>query len=175
MTRALGVALLCLVLCGCGPRAASGTARVGEPFPDLELGALWPGEAGTRLSAYRGRLVVLNLWAPWCAPCVEEMPRLQRLHERLDGRRFAVIGATVDERFLAQEFLRDKSIDFPNFFVERRRVVTRRLGVHAFPVTFIIATDGVLLARVVGWREWDTSDSMRRLRRLYQRRARLES
>ena len=55
------------------------------------------GETRVRLSAFRGKIVFLNVWATWCAPCREEMPAMQRLYERLRGRDFQLLAVSQDE------------------------------------------------------------------------------
>jgi peroxiredoxin len=114
-----------------------------------------------RLADLRGRVVVLNVWATWCAPCVEEMPALQRLHDRLEDRGLSVVAVSVDaggpgvaveddvrafiDRFgLTFTVLRDASGRIEDVF-----------GVPGLPTTFIIDRDGRIRRKVLGAREWD--------------------
>ena len=102
-----------LGLLACGEPPAPPGPRVGETFPALDLPAL--DGPPLNLGDYRGRVLVLNVWATWCAPCREEMPSLQRLSERFPSGRFAVVGLTVDEDTnLAREFLLKYGIRFPS-------------------------------------------------------------
>ena len=148
----LPLALL-LALTACGePREPVGP-QVGEPFPDLDLPAL--DGPPLNLGAYRGRVLVLNVWATWCAPCREEMPSLQRLSERYPER-LAVVGLTVDEdTHLAREFLLKYGIRFANASDPSGAVAEGLLGVVAYPDTFIVGPDGRLVEHVTGGREWD--------------------
>ncbi|MFC1750373.1 TlpA family protein disulfide reductase, partial [Pseudomonadota bacterium] len=126
---------------------------VGEPFPNIPLVSL-NGEAAT-LADYRGKLVVLNLWATWCEPCRREMPNLQQLSDMLDTKRFAVLGvAGEDDAHVAREYLRDKEITFASHIDVGQEVATHQLGVQLYPYTFIIGPDGVFLQRYPGPREW---------------------
>jgi thiol-disulfide isomerase/thioredoxin len=156
-----------LLLEGCTQKDAAPALAVGMPVPDLPLKA-FDGEH-SYLSAYQGRLLVLNVWAPWCEPCLDEMPSLDRLSQRLDQDRFAVIGLTVDEdRFLAEEFLRKNAISFSNYLDEQRHIVEEVLGVTSFPQTFLISPQRRLLARVTGWQAWDTPEVVEALEQRYR-------
>jgi thiol-disulfide isomerase/thioredoxin len=145
-------------LAGCAPDA-DGPVRAGAPFPVLDLWTL-DGDPH-RLRAGDGRVLVVNLWAPWCGPCVREMPALHALARRLDPGRFAVVGVTVDdEPFLVDEFLRNQAIGFPNYVDRGRRLVESVLAVEAFPQTLVVAPDGRLARRVVGWYPWDRPEAL---------------
>ncbi len=125
----------------------------GRRFPALTLSNF----DGSResLEQYRGRLVVLNVWATWCAPCRQELPGLERLHQTLDPARFAVIGLSVDaERDIAQEFLRERGVTFKSYLDKEAALVRRVLEIRVYPDTFIISPEGVLLKRIVGERDW---------------------
>lgn len=155
------------MLAGCGGDPLPAGPREGEPFPDLVLERMDGGRMA--LTGLRGKVLVLNVWAPWCAPCVEEMPSLQRLSENLDPAHFAVLGLTVDDDpYLAEEFLRRTGVSFPNFMDRNRRVANGVLGVAAFPETFIIARDGTLVGRVTGARAWDRPEVMDGLERTFR-------
>jgi len=139
----------------------------GELVPNLNLKG-FDGKS-IQLWSFRGRLLILNVWAPWCAPCIEEMPSLDRLSRQLDPQRFAIIGLTVDDdRYLAEEFLLNKHISFNNFLDEKRFIAETILGVDSFPQTFVISPDGILLARIIGWQEWDSPETISALESYYQ-------
>lgn len=108
-----------------------------------------------RLSQWRGRRVVLNVWASWCAPCRAEMASLQALAEQLDPARAVVIGLSVDDDLnLVREYLRSASIRFPVFLQEAGRSAQRELEVHALPATLLVDPEGRLQGREDGPREW---------------------
>lgn len=151
--------LLCmsLVLAACGDPPAAPGPRVGESMPALDVPAL--DGPPVNLADYRGRVLVLNVWATWCAPCREEMPSLQRLSERFPADRFVVVGLTVDEDTnLAREFLLKYGIRFPVLSDPAGAIAEGLLGVSAYPDTFIVAADGTLVERVAGAREWDAAE-----------------
>ena len=108
--------------------------------------------------AYRGRLLVLNVWAPWCAPCRREMPSLARLHARLDPARFQVAALAADEdRVAVAEYVGERALPFVTWTTPNRAESLARLGVDRIPTTLVVAPDGRVLARVVGPREWDAA------------------
>ena len=162
LMRGAWVCLLALTLAACdraqgakaGPAQPAAAARAveGQPFPKIVL----QYASGPALStqSFHGKLVVLNVWATWCPPCRREMPDLQRLSRTLDPARFAVVGVSTDEdALLAEEFLRQNGVSFPNFFDQGGRIA-KQLGMQVYPVTFVIAPVGVLLHRVAGLRDW---------------------
>jgi thiol-disulfide isomerase/thioredoxin len=157
-----------LWLTGCSESAPStDRLKIGEPFPEIMLQPL-DGEP-VSIRKYRGKLVVLNLWASWCEPCRREMPNLQRLSERLDGNRFAVIGmAQDDDDHVVREYLLDKGVHFTSYIDPHGAVSTGRLGVQFFPYTLLIAPDGRFIQRVPGPREWQRDEVVDLLERAYR-------
>jgi cytochrome c biogenesis protein CcmG, thiol:disulfide interchange protein DsbE len=113
-------------------------------LPRLEGG----GEAS--LDDYRGKVVVLNFWASWCAPCRDEAPLLQRWHQRIAPRGGTVLGVdALDATDDAREFVRRFGIGYPNV----RDVSGERLkpfGIAAYPETFVIDRSGKIAALVRG-------------------------
>ena len=163
--------IVVLLITGCSDQEAPDSFVPGAEFPDFPLEPLWREQAPMSIGDYQGRLLILNIWAPWCAPCIEEMPRLNRLSQRLDGARFAVVGLTLDDRFLAQEFLRKRKIRFSNYFDAGGKQIKEILRVERFPATFLVDPDGMLLARIDGWQPWDSDENRKALEELYPRHA----
>ena len=141
-------------LSACSPsQAPTDKLIVGEPFPNIPLITL-DGEESSLLN-YRGRLVVLNLWATWCEPCRLEMPNLQQLSDTLDAQRFAVLGVSIDDDAPAvREYLHDKAVRFARYIDVDGEVAAEQLGVRLYPYTFLIAPDGTFIQRIPGPREW---------------------
>jgi thiol-disulfide isomerase/thioredoxin len=130
--------------------------------PDLALVGL--DGSTTTLDQWRGRWLVINVWASWCEPCRREMDGLQRLSDRLDPARAAVIGLTVDDdRQLAREYLRRAGVRFANFADGPPPVARPVLGVTALPETIVLGPDGRVRARIVGARDWDDAALIARL------------
>ena len=153
--------MLCaLALFACSPGAPARLAE-GQAFPAFMLAFVGSGLPGGRLPG--GKFLVLNVWASWCGPCRREMPGLQRLSERLDARRFAVLGMSTDaDARLAQEFIVATGVAFSNV-LDLDGTMARRLGLDMYPDTFVIAPDGTLLLRMTGAREWDSAEMLERI------------
>ncbi|MBE2319975.1 TlpA family protein disulfide reductase [Solirubrobacter sp. CPCC 204708] len=98
------------------------------------------------LADYKGKVVVLNLWASWCEPCLEEMPLLQQTHEKISSRGGIVLGVnTQDVSSKALEFLDEIKATFPSLR-DRDREYGRRFGATGYPETFIIDRKGRVAA-----------------------------
>jgi cytochrome c biogenesis protein CcmG, thiol:disulfide interchange protein DsbE len=142
------VALLTYGVASVGPdtsldQALKDGKRVEAPVADLpRLGA-----AGTSsLAAYRGKVVVLNVWASWCPPCKSEMSLLQRTHDRIADRGALVLGIDMQEPpEKALKFLAARRITFPSLR-DRDRDYVRKLGVSGYPETFLIDRRGRIAA-----------------------------
>ncbi len=161
------IALLLMVLLmspmgGCGDRNA--TVPVGGmAFPVIPLANLTDGTA-LLPHALRGKVLVINFWATWCEPCRKEMPSLERLHRQTDPAKLAVLGISVDsDRNLAREFLLQHRLTFTNYSDGEQKLARGALNIQAFPVTFIVAPDGTLKARITGVRDWASADTLHML------------
>jgi cytochrome c biogenesis protein CcmG/thiol:disulfide interchange protein DsbE len=105
------------------------------------------GATGERsLADYRGKVVVLNVWASWCDPCREEIPLLERTQRRIAGQGATVLGVdTQDASPDALAFLRDRGVTFPSVR-DRDRAYGREFGVTGYPETFLIDRRGRVAA-----------------------------
>jgi len=98
------------------------------------------------LADYKGKVVVLNVWASWCDPCREEMPLLQATHDRISSQGGMVLGVdTQDATTKALEFLEEVDVTFPSVR-DRDRDYGREFGVNGYPETFIIDRKGRVAA-----------------------------
>ena len=102
--------------------------------------------ATSSLMSYRGRVVVLNVWASWCEPCRQEIPLLQRTHEAIRSRGGVVLGIdTQDASDNALAFLARRDVTFPSLR-DRDRSYSGKLGVTGYPETFVIDRKGRIAA-----------------------------
>ncbi len=122
---------------------SKGSARleIGERFPDADLPAL-AGEGSGRVGDYRGKWVLVNVWASWCDPCREESPALQRFHERHRDDDFTVLG--IDSRDVsgdALEFVAEFGLTYPQLHDDTGRRPDE-LGMTGFPESFLVDPEG---------------------------------
>jgi cytochrome c biogenesis protein CcmG, thiol:disulfide interchange protein DsbE len=112
------------------------------------------------LSDYRGKVVVLNFWASWCPPCVEETPALNRLQKYIESRNGVVLGVSVDEDAAAyQKFLKDQNVDFPTYRDPSRKTPLD-YGTSMYPETYIIDRQGKIARKVIGPQQWDSPEML---------------
>ncbi len=119
-----------------------------------------------QLSDLRGKVVVLNFWATWCPPCVEEMPALSRLHQQIISSGGIVLGISVDDDAAKfQKFLQEHQITFPNYR-DPTKNISGSYGSFRFPETYIIDRDGNIARKIIGPQVWDSPEMIAYLKRL---------
>ncbi len=145
-----------------GPPAMPGFeyAKPPSPIPDISFAGA-EGRALT-LEDFRGRVVLLNIWATWCAPCVREMPTLDRLQARLGGPRFEVVALSQDRRglTLVSRFFERLKLKHLEIYIDRTERSRVALGVFGLPTTILIDHDGNEVGRMIGPAEWDSDEAV---------------
>lgn len=144
----------------------AGELRALEPraAPTLEL----PGLGGVthRLADWRGQVVLLNFWASWCQPCVEEMPGIQRLAGQMQNRGFVVIGVNVAEtKKRATRSVEQMGVTFP-VLLDAEGETFRAWGGKALPTSALIDRQGRLRYVGLGPLEWDGAEALGRVEAL---------
>ncbi len=144
-------ALLALSACEGKPREAApgaqASAAQGPPAP-VFAGRTLDGEPFDLVSQ-RGQVLLLNVWATWCAPCKQEMPELQALHQRHREQGFSVIGVSVDAARLAPEVRRlvdEFGLTYPNVH-DARNTIGPSFKVVGYPTSFLIDRQGAIVWR----------------------------
>jgi thiol-disulfide isomerase/thioredoxin len=157
MTYPLRIALLSLALIIPLPAAAFNFAP-SEPKPVPELSFQDAQGNLVSLEDFRGQLVVLNLWATWCAPCRREMPSLDRLQARYGDERLQVVALSIDRGELAQieAFYDEVGIQHLKIYRDPKATVSRALGAFGLPTTVVIDQQGREVGRLLGPAEWDS-------------------
>ncbi len=128
---------------------------VGDLAPDFELEDTQGNKVS--LSDLRGKVVMVNFWATWCPPCIEEMPSMETLHESLAGDDFVMLAINTEEngRSLVPAFLDKSPYTFPILY-DDKGVVQKRYGVFKFPESFIIHKDGTVAEKIIGPLDWSS-------------------
>jgi len=115
----------------------------------------------SHLSDLRGKVVILNFWASWCPPCLEETPSLNTLQEAIVPKGGMVLGISVDEdKDAYQKFLADNHVVFPTYDDTSKKTATQ-YGTSMFPETFLIDRQGRLARKIVGPQDWQSPELMR--------------
>jgi len=158
-----------LVAASVGVAAAAGLFWLQHRGPRLAPDFAVPDLSGqaVRLSALRGKVVLLNLWTTWCPPCREEMPSMQRLYERLRDRDFQLLAVSQDEdgKQVVEPFVKEMRLSFP-VLVDPDHQVGDRYGVWGYPETFVIDRTGHVVERVIGPRDWASPEQVASLEAL---------
>lgn len=112
--------------------------------------------ASKKLSEFRGKPLLINVWASWCGPCRQEMGSLERLSRRYGGKQFNVIGISTDDyRDRATAFLQQSNTTFSNF-IDSKLFMENMLGADRIPLTLLVDAQGRVLGRYYGAKEWDS-------------------
>jgi len=144
--------------------AISATAFAGTPG-EIPVGgylreATLQGFSGNtkKFSDYRGKPLIINVWASWCAPCRAEMGSLDRLARRYGGKQFNVIGiSTDDDGNAAAAFIKRSNVSFVNY-LDSKVLLENMLGANMIPLTVLVDANGRVLEKVHGAHEWDSPE-----------------
>jgi peroxiredoxin len=124
-----------------------------RPAPDFSLGVVGGGRF--RLADHRGKIVLVNFWATWCPPCLEEMPALERLWQRHRHQGFVLVAVALDASVdLVPAFVSEHKLTFP-VALDPKLEVGNAYAVRALPTTVIVGKDGGVRALALGPRVWD--------------------
>lgn len=113
-----------------------------------------------KLSAFRGKPLVINVWASWCPPCRQEMGSLERLSRRYGGKQFEVIGISTDDYpDRAAAFLQQSHTTFSNF-IDSKLFMENMLGADRLPLTLLVDAQGRVLGKYYGAKQWDSPEAL---------------
>jgi cytochrome c biogenesis protein CcmG/thiol:disulfide interchange protein DsbE len=140
-----------LLVTGCDRGSHPG--NIGKPAPQF---AIADGTHSVDLSKLRGRVVVLNLWATWCAPCIEELPSLLALHKQMPDIEIVAISMDQDPD-VYRKFLVQQHVDLVTIRDQDQRI-NALYGTVQIPETYIIDKQGILRRKFIGAQQWTSPD-----------------
>jgi len=161
--RALLAVLLVLITGTISARAATpGEVGIGQVLREATLAGL--NGPSKKLGSFRGKPLIINVWASWCGPCRQEMASLDRLAWLEQSSGFNVIGISTDDyRDKALEWLAHSNATI-NQYLDANLQMENMLGANRLPLTVLIGADGRVLDKVYGAREWDSPESLALIR-----------
>ena len=167
MKALFSLLLLCL--------AASTPLAFAKTPGEVEIGgtlreATMQGLSGPprKLSEFRGKPLIINVWASWCGPCRQEMPSLERLSRRKGAQQFAMIGISTDDYpDAAKGFLRTYQTSFSHF-IDSKLFLENMLGADRLPLTLLVDAQGRVLAKVYGAAQWDSPEKVQMIAKAFR-------
>ncbi|MGB9142007.1 MAG: TlpA disulfide reductase family protein [Aestuariivirga sp.] len=143
-----------------GPMAAFLVKAERPVVPDLVFKDSTGSEV--KLGKWQGRVVLLNLWATWCAPCRKEMPTLNEVQKQLGSKDFEVVALSVDRKGLeaSSAFLKDTGADALGLYVDQSAKSLGDVQALGLPVTLLIDRKGREIGRLMGPAEWNSVEAM---------------
>ncbi|MEQ1767833.1 MAG: TlpA disulfide reductase family protein [Methylotenera sp.] len=153
--------IFCSLLCISTSTFANtpGEIEVGSYLKEVTLNG-FSGKS-KKLSVFRGKPLIINVWASWCGPCREEMGSLERLARRFNGKQLNIIGiSTDDDASAALGFINDTKLSFANY-LDHNLILENMLGANTIPLTILVDAQGRVVKKVRGSKEWDSPESLK--------------
>ena len=132
----------------------------GAPAPNFTLPDL--NGKMVSLADYKGQVVLLNIWATWCRPCVEEMPSMEKLHQELKNEKFVILAVSIDESGARAvlPFMKKHKLSFPAL-IDSAGTINSLYQTAGVPESFIIDKNGKIVEEVIGPRDWAAAGAVR--------------
>ncbi|MCZ6770682.1 MAG: TlpA disulfide reductase family protein [Proteobacteria bacterium] len=123
------------------------------------------------LTRFRGKVVLLNIWATWCAPCVRELPSLDRLQAKLGGEKFEVLALSIDRQGLevVPPFFERLGIKHLSVYLDPKSASNSAFNVRGLPTSYIVVDDGHIAGYIEGIAEWDSEQAIGLIRYYVER------
>jgi len=157
-------------LANLGPELLTGTlakfqlAKEPKPLPELAFNDV--DDKSLTLAGYKGKVVLLNFWATWCAPCVKEMPSLDRLQATMGKDWFVILPLSLDgpSRPKVAPFYRDKMLTNIGVYFDKGRKAMQALDVSILPTSILVDIQGRELGRLEGEADWTQPEAVALIR-----------
>ena len=147
--------LVCLLLAACSgssSRCLPGFVALNRPAPEFTVQDR--GGQVHRLSDFRGKVVLINFWATWCPPCIEEMPSIESLRKEIDESQLKIMALSVDDSWEPIDTFLEKYPYGFGIYADFQEKIAKLYGTHMVPETYIVDKQGVILCKVTGDRDW---------------------
>lgn len=136
-----------------------GEVEIGATLREATLQGL--SGRSRKLSEFRGKPLIINVWASWCGPCRQEMGSLERLSRSKVGKQLTMIGISTDDYpEEAKGFLKKTKTTF-NHFIDHQLVLEHMLGADRLPLTLLVDAQGRVLDKYYGAQEWDSPEAIK--------------
>lgn len=167
LSRVLGVLILVAAFPAAAEKTVENFAIYAEPKPIPELRFARGDGSPATLESFRGKVVLLNIWATWCVPCRRELPTLDRLQDKLGGPDFEVVALSIDRAGVnvVEKFYEEIGIKYLAIYIDTTGKATGTLKVVGLPTTLLIDHEGRELGALIGPAEWDTPEMITFLRK----------
>ncbi|MDX8390363.1 MAG: TlpA disulfide reductase family protein [Mariprofundaceae bacterium] len=165
---AIATILYLLLLVSCSNERVQAVVK-GSTFPAVQLHTL-SGDMVSSKILFADKVVVFNVWATWCPPCVKEMPDLVQLSKLLSDEKFMVVSLAVDNSIEdVRQFVKERNISFPVFWDQGgKNIASEKLRTFKYPETFIINRNGSIVEKVIGAFPWADPEVVKMLDEIYE-------
>ena len=145
---------------------------LGSRAPQFEAVTLETQAVKRTLADYRGKVVLLNIWATWCTPCIVEMPTMEALHREFKNTDLRIVAVSIDQPQTEDQilqFVKDLGLTF-EVLHDPEGDITRAYQATGYPETFVIGRDGVIRKKVIGAADWNSEGNRALVRQLLAER-----
>lgn len=152
-----------------GENMKTATAVAGDPLPEAVFYDVKTASPMT-LDDFKGQVLLVNLWATWCPPCVQELPALDTLQAKLKDKNFRVIAISLDRGDPQQiaRFLDDRHIEQLDIYWDKDRNIPAKWVYEGIPTSFLIDGEGRVVERIAGAHDWDKGVMFDKIKALLQ-------
>ena len=164
--------LLAVNVAAAAPLAVPALVPVGHTVPDLKMSGL--NGPPRSLASFRGRPLIINVWASWCSPCRKEAASLEQLAWSEKGGRYTIVGiSTDDDRSAAVAWLKQSNATLSHYIDSAPHwPLEKSLGASSIPLTVLVDPTGRVVGRIRGARDWYSAESIKLIERTFADAAR---